>query len=432
MVLATLLDYMAHKDEEYRNFDPARFPALFAKLRPLIDSHFGTPPPTIVHIVGTNGKGSTGRFLALMLMACGKNVGHFVSPHLFSFADRFWENGAVVSEARLLEAHHFLQSLVDSSGARYCDKASYFEYATLLAYVLFFPHQYAVIEAGLGGELDSTASLPRTLSLITPIHLDHEERLGKDIFTIALTKLRSINAHAIIGIQPDEQAVRAALEVVAKERAINYCFLDPSDTHVADATSHAESRNECDTLCPKPDSCVAATAHERALLRQYLSANALPAYQAQNFALAQKALRFLNLALPDSVPMFDLGARAQRIAPNLLVDVGHNLHAAEALCATLRQIWAGQKIELVYNAYKDKNYRAILRCFKPLLSKIHILKLTHPRAVPLALLQEAIETEGIQYDYEIFPLYPERFYAVFGSFSVAESFILQYRERYGQ
>lgn len=427
-MLKILLDYMAHKDEEYRNFEPARFPALFAVLRPLLDSHFGTPPPTIVHIVGTNGKGSTGRFLALMLLACGKSVGHFVSPHLFSFADRFWENGAVVSEARLLEAHRLLQSFVDSRGARYCDKASYFEYATLLAYTLFYRHQYVVLEAGLGGELDSTASLPRALSLITPIHLDHEERLGGDVFTIALTKLRSVQTHAIIGIQPDTESVRAALEVVASERNISYCFLNPNDADMADR----ESPNERDRLCPNTDFCAAATAHEKALLRQYLSANALPAYQAQNFALAQKALRFLDLALPDSVPMFDLGARAQRIAPNLLVDVGHNLHAAEALCATLRQIWAGQKIELIYNAYKDKNYHAILRCFKPLLSKIHILKLTHPRAVPLALLQEAIEAEGIQYDYEIFPLYSERFYVVFGSFSVAESFILQYRERYGQ
>ncbi|MDE7217044.1 MAG: hypothetical protein K2N20_02990 [Helicobacter sp.] len=425
-MLEILCDYMAHKDEEYRNFDPARFPALFAKLRPLIDSHFGTPPPTIVHIVGTNGKGSTGRFLALMLRACGKSVGHFVSPHLFSFADRFWDNGAVVSETRLLEAHRLLQSFVDSSGARYCDKASYFEYATLLAYTLFYRHQYVVLEAGLGGELDSTASLPRALSLITPIHLDHEERLGKDIFTIALTKLRSVKTHAIIGIQPDEESVRAALKVVASERDISYCFVQPSDT-----TLDVDSV-ERDKLCPKPDSCPAATANETSLLRQYLSANALPAYQAQNFALAQKALRFLNLALPDSVPLFDLGARAQRIAPNLLVDVGHNLHAAEALCATLQQIWAGQKIELIYNAYKDKNYRAILRCFKPLLSKIHILKLTHPRAVPLALLQDALEAEGIQYDYDIFPLHSTRFYAVFGSFSVAESFILQYRERYGQ
>lgn len=424
-MLEILLDYMAHKDEEYRNFDPARFPALFAKLRPLIDSHFAKPPPIIVHIVGTNGKGSTGRFLALMLLACGKSVGHFVSPHLFSFADRFWDNGAVVSATRLLEAHHFLQSLVDSSGARYCDRASYFEYATLLAYVLFFPHQYAIIEAGLGGELDSTSSLPRNLSLITSIHLDHEERLGSDISTIALTKLRSINVHAIIGIQPDEQAVRAALEIVANERTIHYCFLDATDAQLNTTLHHNTTPNAA-------DSCAAATTQEKALLRQYLSDNALPEYQAQNFALAQKALRFLNLTSPDSVPMFDLGGRAQRLAPNLIVDVGHNLHAAQALCATLQQIWAGQKIELIYNAYKDKNYRAILQCFKPLLSKIHILKLTHHRAVPLALLQEALEAEGIQYDYEIFPLSPKRFYAVFGSFSVAESFILQYREWYGQ
>ncbi len=425
-MLEILLDYMAHKDEEYRNFDPARFPALFAKLRPLIDSHFAKPPPIIVHIVGTNGKGSTGRFLALMLLACGKKVGHFVSPHLFSFADRFWENGAVVSTTRLLEAHHFLQSLVDSNGTRYCDRVSYFEYATLLAYVLFFPHQYAVIEAGLGGELDSTSSLPRSLSLITPIHLDHEERLGRDIFTIALTKLRSINAHAIIGIQPDEQAVRAALELVANERTIHYCFLDTIDAQLNTALHNNSIPNTA------TDSCTAVTTQEKVLLRQYLSDNALPEYQAQNFALAQKALRFLKLTPPDSMPMFDLGGRAQQLAPNLIVDVGHNLHAAHALCATLQQRWAGQKIDLVYNAYKDKNYRAILQCFKPLLSKIHVLKLTHSRAVPLALMKEALEAEGIQYDYEIFPLRPERFYAVFGSFSVVESFILQYREWHGQ
>ncbi len=419
-MLEGLLDYMTHKDEEYRNFDPERFPALFAELRPLLDAHFQKSPPIIIHIVGTNGKGSTGRFLALLLQASGKSVGHFVSPHLFSFADRFWENGSVVSQTRLLEAHNFLQSLVDLGGARLCDKASYFEYATLLAYILFFHHQYAIIEAGLGGEFDSTASLPRTLSLITPIHLDHQERLGADILSIALTKLRSIQTHAIIGIQPFEQAVRTALQIVANERGITYCFLHPNDA------------NQEGSLCEQNRACERATAKEKSFLRYYLAANALPTYQAQNLALALKALRFFNLALPTSVRPFDLGGRAQWLASNIVVDVGHNLHAAEALCALLQQKWGGRKIDLIYNSYKDKNYHAIIQCFKPILNKIHILKLTHPRALPIATLQSTLDAEGVAYDETIFPLHSDTLYAVFGSFSVAESFILHYREWYGQ
>lgn len=406
-----VIKYLERKEEEYREFDALRFPRLFATLRPLIESYFKKPPPKIIQIVGTNGKGSTGRFLALMLHSHNKQVGHFVSPHLLSFLDRFWENGSIISKKRLLAAHELLCGFVDEKNQPYCDKASYFEYATLLAYVLFYEHEFAIIEAGLGGEFDSTTSLPKILSLITPIAIDHQERLGKDIYSIALTKLRSIDKYAIIGFQPHYEDIIKALTTIQQEKTFHYCFTP---------------NNRCNP-CP----CSPLLQQEVAFMQSYMQTNALPQYQQQNLMLALYAMRFLNLTPVHKVSSFDLQGRAQRLAEHVWVDVGHNVHAAEALRALLEEQLTGQKIHLVYNTYKDKDYVSILQCFKPILARIHILQLAHHRVLPSLLLEEAIKNEGIPYDYDVFPLNANHVYVVFGSFSVAELFISRYRELYG-
>ena len=90
--------------------------------------------PKLIHLIGTNGKGSTGRFLALMLRKAGKSVGHYTSPHIFDFSERFWLNGSTAGYDELESAHEKLLKILSADLQK---SLSYFEYATLLSAVLF-------------------------------------------------------------------------------------------------------------------------------------------------------------------------------------------------------------------------------------------------------------------------------------------------------
>ncbi len=400
MALQIIEDYLAQKEQEYKAFNPQRFKDIFSILQTRITQTLGKPSPSFIHIVGTNGKGSTGRFLALMLLAAQKSVGHFTSPHLLSFCDRFWINGGIVSAGKLLEVHNILLSFKDEENKPYIDRVSYFEYATLLAYMLFYHLEYAIMESGLGGEFDSTNSLPHQLSLITPIAFDHQRILGNSIECIAATKLRSITHQAIIGYQPFLHIIQQVIKQLTETKNIIVEFIDSKEFILS------------------------------AQEQEYSNKNNLAAYQVQNFTLAKKAAQKLciDYNMNNLLP-FDLPARCQKWKDNVFIDVGHNTHAANAIY----EIFKGQKIDLIYNSYKDKDFVEILHIFKPILSTIHILKLpNNDRIISLEKIVQAIKSLKISYDFNIFPLKQQVIYVVFGSFSVAESFILQYKDFYAK
>ncbi|MCD8213519.1 MAG: bifunctional folylpolyglutamate synthase/dihydrofolate synthase, partial [Campylobacter sp.] len=122
----------------YKEIDYTRMPRAWAGIKDSLK------PFKIIHVIGTNGKGSTGRFLAQILSQTGASVGHYTSPHIFTFNERFWLNGSIVCDEILQAAHERLQELLSDE---FKIKTSYFEYATLLAAVLFNECDYFVCEA---------------------------------------------------------------------------------------------------------------------------------------------------------------------------------------------------------------------------------------------------------------------------------------------
>jgi dihydrofolate synthase/folylpolyglutamate synthase len=166
--------------------------------------------PFVIHIVGTNGKGSTGRFLAHYLRKIDYKVLHYSSPHIMKFNERIWINGSDVSDQNLEIAHRFLQELYE---IELLEKLTYFEYTTLLAFYLSKDFDYLVLEAGLGGEFDATNVVENNLSLITTIGLDHQSFLGNSVEEIAATKMRSCDNKMIIGYQVFDEVIKTAFKV---------------------------------------------------------------------------------------------------------------------------------------------------------------------------------------------------------------------------
>ncbi len=196
-----LEEFLSKKSLYYDKIDLERMPKAWDSIKERIKL------PKIIHIVGTNGKGSTGRFLAHYLYKCSFNIGHYSSPHILRFNERIWLNGNDVSDETLEKAHKELSKLLNT---KYLETLSYFEYTTLLGMVIFQKCEYLVLEAGLGGEFDATSVFENILTLVTTIGMDHTSFLGESISEIATTKLKAVQQRAIISKQLYQEVYEVA------------------------------------------------------------------------------------------------------------------------------------------------------------------------------------------------------------------------------
>lgn len=375
--------YMLQKGQEYRTIDKTRARRIYERLKTHI-----APPKRTIQVLGTNGKGSTGRFLALMLMQNGASVVHFTSPHIFSFSERFYCNGGVVGDDELKNAHRFLQ------GFDFVSECSYFEYATFLAIVLAQNVDYLILEAGVGGELDSTSVIARDLCVFSVIDYDHTEILGDSIEAIATTKLNAVwypnkVPKMVLGAQKYKVVEKIAKEI-AKAHRVEIFMLDSAN--------------------PSP------FAHKSQNLH----------FLSQNLALALRALEVLGLKCDlKTLPPLDLRGRFEAIAPNIIIDVGHNQNAAFAIRQNLGQ----KKVILVYNSYFQKNIRQILETLQGNIKSVQILRICdNPRIIGQEVLEQILRSLNISYkNFDgVKSIRRDENYLVFGSFSVVEAFLRDY------
>jgi len=376
----TLTQFLGTKPLYYSEIDTTRMPRIYNSIAAYLST------PKVIHIVGTNGKGTTGRFLANMLRHAGFCVGHYSSPHVIQFNERIWIDGFDSEDETLEAAHQRLITwlIVDDAAA-----LSYFEYTTLLAMVCFEACEYVVLEAGLGGEYDATNVFPKVLSLFTPIAYDHQDFLGDDLESIARTKCNSMTHRAILGKQQYD-AVEITCKLVATER---HCQL----YRVDELLNTSEQR------------ALAARAKEVSL----------PQYLQENLSLAVAATKVLNvpcnIATVDTTRPF---GRLYSFRENITLDVGHNPLAAEAVC----KAFEGNKVVLVYNSYADKDYASVLSILKPIIEQVEIIAVDDERMVVYTVLEATLQELSITYK-PFHAVDATKQYLVFGSFKVVEAFI---------
>ncbi|MGL2805456.1 Mur ligase family protein [Helicobacter pylori] len=378
--------FLETKPKEYHKFDPSRFIQIYKDFK----NAFFEVQAKVIHVVGTNGKGSTGRFLTLLLADQNFKVLHFTSPHVFEFRERFFLNGSVVEESVLENAHQQLQSHAFSNAC------SYFEYATLLAVMLAKDCDYLVLEAGLGGEFDSTNALEKTLSVFTPIDYDHKEFLGDSLESIAQTKLKAMGSLSIIA--PQQELVLNIAQTIAKEKHAKLIVV----------------QNEISKG-----------------VKAYIERHHLAYFLAMNLEVALKAFETLlpcnkQEVLKNLKPLNLIG-RCEFLSPNILIDVGHNPHSAKALKEEIKRVF-NTKIILIYNCYQDKDAFLVLEILKPVIKKVLILELHNERIIQLEKLKGILETLGLEH--ALFEDVEENEnYLVYGSFLVANAFYERYQKK---
>ena len=375
-----LHQFLESKPLYYDEIDYTRMPRIYAKIR----ERFLTPK--IIHIIGTNGKGTTGRFLATALYNLGFSTGHYTSPHILFFNERIWLDGKDISEEKLEAAHKKLQHLLSKEDS---EALSYFEYTTFLAMVVYEQCDYVVLEAGLGGEHDATAVFDKTLTILTPVGKDHESFLGETIEEIAATKLRAVQNNLIVAQQVDER-VYDVVASLAKERGFHF--------------------KRAEELLSKDLAFLAHKISDGMHLAPYLS---------QNLSTAIATLSFLELSVDEqSFRGGRLFGRLSRLGENIVVDVGHNTLAATKIVESLSK----DRYILVYNSYKDKDYKNILKILKPIVASVELIEIDDVRIEKKEKIEGVLQ--NLEIPYQTFTQIQEgKNYLVFGSFSVVEAFL---------
>ncbi|MCD6433958.1 MAG: bifunctional folylpolyglutamate synthase/dihydrofolate synthase [Sulfurimonas sp.] len=380
-----LTKFLESKPLYYNEIDYTRMPMIYERVKSYL------PNPKIIHLIGTNGKGTTGRFLATALYSLGFRVGHYTSPHIIEFNERIWCDGENISDEILTVAHQKLQNILSMEES---NSLSYFEYTTFLAMLIFIECDYVVLEAGLGGENDATAVFDKELTLVTPIDIDHEAFLGKSIKEIATTKLRAMQRNTILGKQKFSEVY---------EIANNIANVKNAKLVVYDELLKAEDGLKIEKISQILD---------------------LAPYLQENLKLAISALKFLDIEYEESsFKNSKLFGRFTKISKNVVIDVGHNTLAATSIADALK----GEKYILVYNSYKDKNYKDILNILKPIIRHVEIIDISNERIALIESLQNTLNSLGIKYC-SFKEIDEDAKYLVFGSFSVVEEFLRVYNE----
>ena len=443
--------FLEQKGAEYAPFDTKRVHRIYAVLKPHLKElytqsakskkdleslipqgkgqcSFSTQnKPFIIHILGTNGKGSTGRFITLGLAQNGYKVLHFTSPHLFRFNERFYlanipnsDLSAKSSSANSSKkdcakdcgnAHKGTHRIADDSELEKAHlwlqrfpiikQSSYFEYATFLALYLVKDCDYFVCEAGLGGEFDSTSILRADLSIFTPISFDHQDMLGNSIESIATTKLKAMSKHTLLAPQIYKE-VDSIAKSIAKQKGAELTFVE-------NIFDEADKSTPLEHLARLPENF-------------YEYSQNLAPFLKQNLFVAYRVLESIGIGVDFArFARFDLPARAQYIAPNILIDVGHNAHCAHSILQIVKQ----KRVILVYNTFFDKDANAILGMLKPAIDRLLILEVSHSRILPKDKLINIAQNLGIEYGiFEgVDSMRADKDYVVFGSFSVVKTFM---------
>jgi dihydrofolate synthase/folylpolyglutamate synthase len=326
--------------------------------------------PCVVHVAGTNGKGSVCIKVARALEATGVRTGLFVSPHISSFRERMQVNGVPISEA---EVERLVPRVFACAGAGEVP-ATFFEMTTALAFLHFQQAgaQAAVLETGLGGRLDSTNICKPTVSVITSISCDHTKILGDTEEAIAVEKAGIMKSGVPVVIGPmKNRSVLDVLLAVAKEKGAG-------PVHVVEPS--ASSVDGVDDFMLDNERVAAATL--RALEESHGDIESDP-----GLAFSALPADILSAALAASPP-----CRFERVSSHgeeFVLDVAHNPAAMRMLFSRIAQKYAPEALSsmpVVVGMSIDKDLTECLGCLTEWVSaeNVFLVQAGHPRAAPVS------------------------------------------------
>lgn len=343
----------------------------------------------IVHIAGTNGKGSVLAFLSTVLTESGYRVGRYISPTLFSYRERIQVDGEYIEKeplARLVTRIREASEAMDRDGLR---TPTAFEIETALGLLYFAEKKcdIVVLETGMGGRDDATNAIAEVMmEIFASISLDHLGVLGNDLTEIAECKADIIRKNSLVISAFQKEEAAEVLKRTAAERNAKLITVDPGQ--ISDVKYGYEEQS------------FSYGAEKN--IRIHLAG----AYQIENAALAWEAvqgLRSLGFRISDEAFRRGMEKTVWRgrftcihREPLVIMDGAHNEDAAKKLAASIEAYFPGRKISYIMGVFKDKEYEKVIRITAPYAAKVTAVETPgNPRALPKEELKKVWETFGV-------------------------------------
>jgi dihydrofolate synthase / folylpolyglutamate synthase len=347
----------------------------------------------IIHIAGTNGKGSVASMIAAVLQAHGVRTGLYTSPHLVRFSERIRIDGAEIEEDAVVQYSEELQTLVDTL------RATFFETATAMAFKYFADEKVdvAVVETGLGGRFDATNIVTPVLSVITSVGLEHQQYLGRTLSRIAYEKGGIIKKK--VPVVSGVQSVRA-IEVLREIAADNQARFTEVTPHAAAVVQEKSLRRT-----------VIDVYYQDEPHYENLTVGLPGMHQVKNALIAVRAVDVLRGRIDKNNKIWDISDDAMRkglaevtVLSGLkgrmqlldtksgrwLLDVAHNPGAARELSRSLADLKCG-KLSVVFGVLNDKDVRTMIQSLGKIARALYLVVPKNERAVQAEELREIAE-----------------------------------------
>lgn len=309
----------------------------------------GNPEKTypIIHVTGTNGKGSTIAFMRELFVAHGKKVGTFTSPHIISIHDRICINGQPIAEEDFVRIANQVKEM-EKTLLETHDQLSFFELLTLIA-LLYFKEQgvdIVLLEVGIGGLLDTTNVVTGEIAVITSIGLDHQETLGDSLEEIAEQKAGIFKAGKKAVIAKLAPEAKLVCQKRARELAVE--LYQAGQDFTLNAGDFSSSLANFSQL-------------EIGLEGAYQQENAALALETFLLFMASRGEMVEEVLVRRALQETHWAGRLERIRPKIYLDGAHNLPALSRLVEFIQgKIQQGYQVRILFGALKRKDYQGML------------------------------------------------------------------------
>ena len=341
----------------------------------------------VVHVAGTNGKGSVCAILSSILRSAGMRVGFYHSPHLLKLEERFLVNNRLVSESlflggvdRVKKAYHQIRRKHPSF------KPSYFEVATALAFWIFQKKEidYLILETGMGGQWDSTNVVSSQIQIITNIEKDHTQHLGDSIQKITREKVGVLRSNSNVITAAKGSALRIIEKICRSHKSLLHVYAKNIQTnfYVADL-----KKQQFDVLVDGHlyDGLLLPLLGEHQMVNASLAICAIDILRNNGVLISKDNIR-------EGLKRVYWPGRFQLLQrkPMLIVDGAHNPSAARELRRNIEK-YVQKKVHLIFSAFQDKDVFRMIKALAPVVRCVTLVPIKAKRSQNLAHMKRLWE-----------------------------------------
>lgn len=330
-----------------------------------------------IHIAGTNGKGSVASIINSVFIESGHRTGLYTSPHIRDFRERILTNGEMISREYVMDFTNRLYDLFEEI------KPSFFEATTAMAFEFFASQkvEYAVIEAGLGGRLDSTNVLKPELSVITGISIDHTEYLGNKIESIAFEKGGIVKKNVPCVVGKMDSKARSIIEKICMKKNSEFIYAEDlwgtnllscrEDGMQLNVVDIAERKNKINLEIP--------------LTGRYQLQNVKTAFTALDMTGKINGIAISENSIKNGLKNVAINSRFygrfQKISekPKIVIDVSHNAQGIKNIRDNLK-FFGYKRLYVIFGMMKDKEHEKCIEEIEKLKATVILTKPKYKRA----------------------------------------------------